>query len=310
MALTAVSALTRPLDLLAARAERDLLEGAHEPQQPILLVAGPPRSGTTVVSQSLIQALSVGHLNNLTQLFPHSPITANRRLGSYLRTPARELTSYYGRTSGLAGANDGLHIWDRWWPDDRYAVPVWFEDQQAVQMRKFFAALENFTGKPTLNKNNALATCAEAVCAALPTAHFVYVMRKPSFNVQSILKAREDIQGTRAAAYGVPAPPSYQTNDPIEEVCAQVVYHSECARRQQDKLGEKRFRICAYEEFCADPATPIREIARDVLAADVQEPGLRATVQGLHNSDQVRLPAAEFTRIEETVQRYQAQARR
>ena len=54
--------------------------------------------------------------------------------------------NFYGRTSGFAGRNDGLHIWDRWLGNDRYRPPTRLEPAAADDMRRFFGAFEAASG--------------------------------------------------------------------------------------------------------------------------------------------------------------------
>ena len=53
---------------------------ARAPRHPIIIVVGPPRSGTTLVAQTLTHYLNLTYFNNVTSLFPRSPICGNRIL--------------------------------------------------------------------------------------------------------------------------------------------------------------------------------------------------------------------------------------
>jgi hypothetical protein len=108
-----------PLDLLLRGRERRLCAVAPPSVKPIIIVVGPPRSGTTLVAQYLINTFDVCYLNNLTALFPNSPITANVLFGRMARLGAGDYDAFYGKSRGLSGANDGLYIWDRWLGSDR-----------------------------------------------------------------------------------------------------------------------------------------------------------------------------------------------
>jgi hypothetical protein len=108
-------------------------------------------------------------------------------------------------------------------------------------MRRFFGAYEAAFGRSIINKNNALAVCADVIAPVLPTAHFICVRRQPLYAVQSILGTRELIQGRRAAPYGV-GDPQYAGRpgvDPIEEVCAQILYHERRMEEQRARLGPR-----------------------------------------------------------------------
>jgi hypothetical protein len=304
IASTALAAVATPLDLLlAATLEKSYLRD-EAPKRPVILVTGAPRSGTTVLSQALIHHLPVTYFNNLTAVFPRAPITANRLFGRLLPKPAGTLHSFYGRTSGFASENDGLHLWDRWLGPDRYAVPERLDERAAADMRRFFAAYERAFGRPVLNKNNALATGAVVIAEALPTARFIFIRRDPIFAVQSILGARETIQGTREAPYGVTDPTRRATPaSPIEDVCAQVLYHERRMEEQRRTLGHERFWVVDYERFCVEPHAIVARVGREILGVEVDEKALRAALPPLRNTNRSKLSGAELDEIECTLTR-------
>jgi hypothetical protein len=306
---TLLAALAAPFDRLLELRERRLYERARAPRRPVVFVTGAPRSGTTLVAQALGRHLPVAYFNNLTALFPRSPIVANQLLGPR-RVPAATYRSFYGRTSGLGAENDGLHLWDRWMGPDRYAVPERFDAETADDLRRFFGAYEAAFGRPVLNKNNALATCAGLIARTLPSAHFIYVRREPAFAVQSILGARETIQGTRAAAYGVGAPSGAREHGgqagPIAEVCAQVLHHERRMLEQAREIGGRRFWVVEYEDFCRAPHRLVERAAGEILGVALDGEALRAALPPFDDANQVRLAPAEFAAIRRTLARSSA----
>lgn len=260
---SALGVLAIPLDLAMSRAEHRLCRGTEAPELPVLFVCGPPRSGTTLVAQALISALNVSYFNNLTAVFPRSPITANRVFGRLLRQRAPDFHAFYGKTRGLGAVNDGLHLWDRWFPGSRNLVPDRIEN--ADSMREFFGAWERHAGLPLVNKNNRLNTCAERVAPHLPTAHFVCMERSPLYLAQSLLVARQKITGDPAAPYGIlPKGLAGSLADctPEVSVARQVAYYRRESHRQSRLIGDGRFRIFSYETFCDDPGSFVADISR------------------------------------------------
>jgi hypothetical protein len=304
---TLLAAIAAPLDGVLASTERRLYDHAASPRMPIVIVTGAPRSGTTIVSQVLSAHLPVTFFNNLTSVFPRAPIIANRLFRRLLAARAPDYRSFYGRTRGFARQNDGLHLWDRWLGDDRYAVPEELAADAAERMRRFFAAYEIAFGKPILTKNNALATGATAIARALPTAHFVFVRRRPEYAAQSILHAREVIQGSRYAPYGVPDPRYRGAADngvsPIEAVCAQLAYHDRRLRAQQEELGPKRFWLLEYEDFCRAPEDIVERVGRDILGVEVDPAAVRAALPPFRSTNRVTVSDADFSEIRATLAR-------
>jgi hypothetical protein len=261
-----------PLDILFQAAERRAYAKAPRPARPVLLVCGPPRSGTTLLAQYLINSFQVCYLNNLTSLFPRSPVTANRWSGRLARPRRGGYAAYYGKSPGLSGANDALYIWDRWLGSDRGSVPQKLVPGSEHSMAAFFGALEALYRLPVVNKVNRLNTCASLVAEQLENSCFICLHRDPLMLAQSLYLARREIRGDVSKAYGVHAS-NDDAADPVEDVCRQVLFHESHARRQQELLGDRRFSIVSYEEFCRRPANFAASIARDCSGLEFRDPG-------------------------------------
>jgi sulfotransferase family protein len=309
MAATFLSTLTAPLDRLLETQERRIYASAAPPQRPIIFVTGAPRSGTTLLSQVLVHHLPVTYFNNLSALFPRAPIMANRLLGRFLRPPTPTYRSYYGWMRGFGASGNCLHLWDRWMGHNRYLVPERFDAATADALMRFFGAYEAAAGKPILNKSNQLATCATLLAGTLPTSRFIFVCRDRAFAVQSILGAREKIQGSTHAQYGV-QDPAYRHQepqpDPIEAVCAQVLYHERMMHQQQRELGTKRVWIIPYEEFCREPHRIVLRVADEILGIPLSAHTLRLSLRPFHDTNRITRPRAEFEKILETLDRLSA----
>lgn len=267
MRSAAAGLATTPLDLLLRPFENRLLRNAPRRKHPIVFVCGAPRSGTTVVAQTLINHLPVAYFDNLTSVFPRSPLTATR----LLRRKRREATSieyhsYYGKSTKWGGPNDALYLWDRWLGDDRAAIPTKFSERTARDMRRFFDAAEAVHGRALLNKCNNLNTFAHLVAEVLPEARFVCTTRDRRYLAQSLFKARTDIHGDPNVPYGLAEREAAGgAVDVYDDVCRQVLFHERTIERQRAMIGPKQFRIVPYEKFCAEPKRLVDLLRRDVF---------------------------------------------
>ena len=116
----ALGVAMKPVDSLLARSEARLVAVDPGPSAlPVLLVLGGSRSGTTLLYQTLTRFLPVSYFNNLGACFPKSPVTAATRFNQFLPRQRADFRNYYGSVAGLAGPNDGFHIWNRWLGADR-----------------------------------------------------------------------------------------------------------------------------------------------------------------------------------------------
>ncbi|HEU4429458.1 MAG TPA: sulfotransferase [Myxococcota bacterium] len=297
MGSAALRPLLIPVDVLLSSAERRTLARARAPTRPILFVMGPPRSGTTLVALSLIRALRVGYLNNLTALFPRSPITANRLLGRPIHPERVTLKNYYGRTARLCGPNDALYLWDRWLGADRTRPPAEISREAADALVRFFGAWEALVDAPLVAKNNSLNGSAALVGALLPTARFVCLRREPLRLAASLLDARRHILGDASDSYGIDDPSRPRLADPIQDVVRQLRFHVALADQQRAALGE-RFVDLAYEEFCRDPVEHIVQLGARELGMKVEPDDVRRRIPPLQVSRREALPASELAQLE------------
>ncbi|HEY7028351.1 MAG TPA: sulfotransferase [Gemmatimonadales bacterium] len=272
MRLAGFGPFCAPLDLLLQPFERRAYLAAPPRRLPVLFVCGPPRSGTTLVAQALIENLPVAYFGNLTALFPRSPITANRVFRRLISRRPIGYRSYYGRTDHLSGPNDGLQLWDRWLGPDRTQAPAELSPEQRQAMVKFFDAYEAWSGLPLVAKNNNLNASAGLVAAALPNCYFLCLTREPVFLARSLLRGRLDIHGREDLAYGL-MPPTGDSADPIENVCRQVIYLEQLGLKQQASIGPARFRLISYEDFCRDPGATLKLVAEEILRLPVAPAG-------------------------------------
>lgn len=260
MGSAAAGAALTPLDLAMQPFEWRRYRAAPPPGLPALFICGPPRSGTTLLFQVLAAHLPVAFFNNLTSLFPRSPITANAWFGKGLRYRPGSYRSYYGRTRSLAAPNDALYLWDRWVGRDRRRIPRQLDPAAQEALRRFLGAFELFAGKPLVAKNNNLNGYAHLVAEVLPQAGFVCLTREPVFLAQALLIARRDIPGDEQVPYGLA---EERVDDPVTDVIRQVQFHQRLLQEQQLKVGP-RFRVVSYESLCANPGRIVRGIAEQL----------------------------------------------
>ncbi|MEJ2549022.1 MAG: sulfotransferase [Gemmatimonadota bacterium] len=258
-------------------------------------MCGPPRSGTTVVALTLARSLDVAFVTNLTSIFPRAPITMSRLFRADPDGGRLALRSHYGRTAGMLGWNDGLHLWDRWVGADRTAADIQIDDARGREMERFFGAYEEWSKRPLLMKNNGLLLFASEVARHLPTATFLCLRREPVYLAQSLLVARSYIHGDDAIPYGRDDPERVHHEDPVLDVCEQVRSYAKVMDRCRTELGPDRFRLVSYEEFCSDPAGLVKDVAENVLDLPVLHERVPAP---LEVSTKQRLPDETFARLE------------
>ena len=116
-------------------------------------------------------------------------------------------------------------------------------------MRRFFWSYLDFSQKPVVAKNNNLLLAADQVVNSMENAWVICLSRDPMYLAQALLVARRQIHGDENVAYGI-APESGKTGDPLKSVCAQVKFFEKVISDQQARIGNDRFWVVPYEQFC------------------------------------------------------------
>jgi sulfotransferase family protein len=303
MVTAGLGIICTPLDMMLQVFENRAYKAALKPQLPVILVCGAPRTGTTLFTQVLINHLPVDYLNNVTSIFPRSPITANRLLRRFLRPQPLNYDSYYGKSLHFSGPNDALYIWDRWFGEDRTIIQKSMSPATQDEMLRFFGAYEQFCQKPVINKNNNLNTYAHVVADVFENAHFICMTRDPLYLAQSLLKARQDIHGNVHIPYGIDSPHHDQPDNEIESVCEQVLFHEQIIKEQQQLIGEDRFWIVRYEEFCQHPEETVKRVSEEILGQPVSLENLKAKLKPFSVSNKVKMDPAVFESLKQTFER-------
>ena len=245
-----------PIDLLLQSRERRHLSevSLDQPTHPQLLIVGPPRSGSTLLYQTLARYADVSYLSNLSDLFPRSPIAATSLLQRRRKLGGKNFSNYYGQTAGLRAPNDGFAVWNRWLGQDRYHTPEELSPDTEDNMRRFFAAWSTQFGKPFLNKNNRNAFCLKLLADTLTESKFVIIRRDPLFVAQSLIQARVQVQGSKQQPWGLASSEDHATsNHPlgyVDDVCDQLVRIKTRLQQQQSAVDPSRYVEITYESFC------------------------------------------------------------
>ncbi len=249
-----------PLDMLMSLRERRLMRREYQLNQPVLLIAGAPRSGTTLLYQLLASGLKTGWFPNVSEMFPRAPITASQLFSS--RKHSGRSQNFYGQTTGLSAPNDGFHIWNRWFGEDRYQPTLLPNNAESIH--HFFAAWTTVFPRPLINKNNRNTVALAQLGEILPKASFVILRRDAGDVARSLVRAREFVQGDRKRAWGLLSQETVGSEKPmqhIDDVCDQIA-NIDCRLADGlNSLDPSRVVEMHFEDVCDDPVAAIRAIS-------------------------------------------------
>jgi hypothetical protein len=298
--LTVLSIAMSPLDWILQRVQRRLSPGKPAgPVGPHVFVCGPARSGTTLVYQVLASALPVAYPRNFTALFSRSALLASRLFTRNRPDRRREnYENYYGKTAGMQAPSEANHLWNQWVDSDQSGFRTILEPRGADEMATYFQQLSAQSGLPTLTKNNNINAFADVIADRLDNAWFICLRRDNRYLAQSLVRAREEINGDIDQNYGVTDEGVTRDSvDPVDEVVRQVEYLDNLAVEQQRKIGAERFWIVRYEDFCADPSALANRIRHEILGQSPASDEDTAAIPTIRNNNRITDPV-RFRQLE------------
>lgn len=225
---------------------------------PPIFVIGPPRAGTTLFYQLMVQGLRLSYLCNLAAGFPKSPGVLTYLLGAFRAIrPPYLFDSDYGETKGWNAPNQGRQMWARWFGScQAYFGAGCLSHRELRELQGTIRLLECSRMAPFVNKSQGHSVRLLPLHEAFPQAVFVRLHRDPLFIARSILRGREKYSGNREKWFS--AMPSnwqgIQQKQPLRQICEQIYSLEADMSRDCMVSGEDRVFHVHYEELCNAPA--------------------------------------------------------
>ena len=225
---------------------------------PTLHVIGAPRSGTTLLMQSIATHLRIGYINNLIAAFWRAPVYG-ARLSKKLLPPGAtsSFESNFGRTINIREP----HEWGYFWSEmlgyrEMRQVDKGFEDGIGwARLRKVLINMTHAFALPVAFKPMLLTWHLLKMQEVMPRACFVRIRRDPVQNALSLLQYRRTALGA-PDKWGSLIPREYDwlKNEPYWKQVAGQIYFLECSVSKQIALMESRNVLeINYEQFCQAP---------------------------------------------------------
>lgn len=252
---------------------------ATAPRQPLILIVGAPRSGTTLLSQWLASSGECSYPSNLISRFYSAPaigalvqqmlFSADHQFRDEFHDlqldGGEAFQSELGKTSGVLAPNEFWYFWRRFFPyGDIQQLPA--EAFDAVDQARLLRELGEFeavSGLPLAMKGMCFNWNLPQLQRLLPGVLFINVVREPVATAASLLGARERFYGDRSAWYSF-RPPEYEwlQHRPVEEqVVGQVYFTRQAVAQGLLEVPAERQITVSYETFCAEPFAFHRQLS-------------------------------------------------
>lgn len=223
-----------------------------------IFILGPPRTGTTLIYQTICSCLKCSYLCNGAVRIPEGVATITEMISRFHPiTPEQNYDSFYGETKGWNSPNQGRSVWAKWFPSDQSVVGEGELDESTLnQIRGTVSRIEQAMNAPFINKSQGHCVRIRPILEALPEAIFLQVDRSKIFTVQSILRGRRTIFNDENHWFSV-KPTNFnqiQHLPPIRQICEQV-HGLETDMEHVFSEAEKSDSVYTilYEDFCESP---------------------------------------------------------
>lgn len=174
-----------------------LVSRARHPVQAPIFIVGAPRTGSTILYQTLTENFQLRYIDNLACKWNGALLwglwRSDKRFGA---RPHGNFKARFGNTTSFgdhAPCECG-EFWYRWLPRDRHyidaaEVPLKHLDE----IRSEIESVSAYFGQPLLFKNLNMGQRLKLVAKVFPNAKIIYLQRDPRFVVRSILAARQKL---------------------------------------------------------------------------------------------------------------------
>lgn len=237
------------------------------PGVPVVLVVGPPRSGTTLLMQWL-QNVGFGVPTNIAARFFSNPLFAGM-LQRLLTEPelnfrdeltipsSSQFESDYGKTAGPLSPHEFSYFFRRYFPVV-VGEQLTAEQLARCDVKGFLEATDRFgsgVGRPVAMKA-LLVQYGLEVFSDAPNVVLLHSRRNEVDNVRSLFNHRERVAGNSSEWISV-RPPGYEwlkDLSPLQQVAGQVALTNDSITRQLVKSPGLTSFTVEHSAFCADPS--------------------------------------------------------
>ncbi len=228
---------------------------------PPLFIIGAPRSGSTLLYQSLVTAYQLGYLSNLHCWFYGAPWLVESIFHPSTRYREQSFTSRLGTVRGKYAPSECAAFWYRFFPRWPHRISLDdLSDKKIKHLKRSILLLISFAQKPFIFKNLHCSVRLEPLYTAFPDALFVVMNRQIKDIAHSLLKSRKKKFGNYKTWFSVdPSPDASLRSLPIEEqVVEQAKEIYRYIEEQKNQYDSHRFLNISYESFCNNPQSELK----------------------------------------------------
>jgi hypothetical protein len=234
-----------------------------EKHQPIFII-GAPRTGSTILYQTLTNTFDVLYPDNLVNKF-----YKNFYFGFWLsdivfhQKPHNCFSSYHGATKGLRSPNECGAFWYRWLPKERHYIKKNEVSEQSIkEIRNNIFSVINRFNNPLLFKNMNAGQRLEIIYEIAPNCKIIFIRRNPLFTAQSIYKVRLKVNNSPNRWWSI-MPPNYNELLKLsyhEQIVKQIFFIEKQITQDLKFFPPDNIFKLNYKNFCINHEKCIKKI--------------------------------------------------
>jgi len=255
--------LCRALKLMKLWANRvlHLIESRHGIEDnsfefPPIFIIGPPRSGSTLLFQVMVNAFNVNYTTNADAPW-YGGISYRKKFFPLSQEDKKtDFNSTYGQTNGCNSPHECGEYWYQYFRRKPQYVSLGEEDE--TKMKRLRRSLQRITvaaKSPMLFKNMNCALRMGPLNQACPEALYIVSHRSLLWNAHSLLKVRKKVSGDYEKWWSMEPQEVEKLKElpPEEQVVEQINAIHKDIDLQRSTIGGDRFFDVDYEDLCRDP---------------------------------------------------------
>jgi len=254
-----------------SNAESLLSSGDSTPNKPVLFIVGSPRSGTTLLYQTLAHSGAFAYPTNFLSRFYASlgigckiqKLLFDQRfqyrdeLALYHSEEEVSLSSELGKTKGALAPNVFWYFWYHHFSfgDTHYLSPDEWRNSNVKRFLSELALMQAEMEKPLVMKAMVLNWNLEQLACLSNQFLFLNIERELCENAESIYKARKRYSGSYEKWWSF-KPPEYNEIchlSPHQQVAAFCLSIKNSIQKSWLQIPEEQKLELSYEEFCSTP---------------------------------------------------------
>jgi hypothetical protein len=239
-------------------------------------IIGAPRTGSTILYESITNRFDVIYIDNLACIFyNYLPLGIQISKFFYSNTSHNVSESKFGSTNtlGLHAPSECGEFWYRWLPRDRHFVD--YNDFNASIVREIQCEIYSIIFremKPFVFKNLNAGQRLRLIHKVSPYARFIFIKRDILETALSIYQGRINNNIKNDGWWGIMPPNVRELNRlPLyEKIVKQIYYIEKQIMDDKNLFPDSNFLTIQYEEYLDNPNNHL-DIIKDFIGSDIKE---------------------------------------